>query len=122
MLVGIAMATGLLVGLSATEALAPKAAAVDYVSSRYTAPKKGQSGSHVVALQRRLRAAGVLKAEYVTGYFGTLTESGVKRFQRNVGLQQTGKVSRRTCDVLVAKTGKVVIKSPQKRTVKLPPP
>jgi hypothetical protein len=120
MLLGIAMATGLLVGLSATEAMVPKAEAVDYVSSKYTAPKKGQTGSHVVALQRRLRAAGVLKAEYITGYFGNLTESGVKRFQRKVGLKQTGKVGRQTWNVLVAKTGKIVIKSPPKKSVKLP--
>ncbi len=37
MLLGIAMATGLLVGLSATDAVAPKAEAANYVSRMYTA-------------------------------------------------------------------------------------
>ena len=70
MLLGIAMATGLLVGLSATSALAPEAAAVDYVSRKFTDPKKGQTGNHIVALQRRLRKAGVLEKADVTGYNG----------------------------------------------------
>jgi peptidoglycan hydrolase-like protein with peptidoglycan-binding domain len=124
MLLGITMATGLLVGLSATEAVAPKAEAANYVSRMYTAPKKGQTGNHIVALQRRLRAAGVLRTEHITGYFGTRTESAVKRFQRNVGLEQSGKVGRNTWNRLVAKTGKIAIKKPfrwpPKNSVNLP--
>jgi lipoprotein-anchoring transpeptidase ErfK/SrfK len=120
MLIGITMAAGLLVGLSATEAVAPEAEAATYVSKKYTAPKRGQTGGHVVALQRRLRKAGVLKAEYITGYFGPLTEKAVKQFQRRVRLKPTGKVSRRTWDVLVARTGTIVIKTPPKSSVKLP--
>jgi L,D-transpeptidase catalytic domain/Putative peptidoglycan binding domain len=119
MLLGITMATGLLVGLSATEAVAPKAAAVEYVSRKFTDPKKGQSGSHVVALQRRLHKAGVLDKSYITGYFGSITERAVKRFQGRVGLTPTGRVGRRTWDLLVAKTGTIAIKTP-KTTVKLP--
>ena len=112
MLLGIAMATGLLVGLGATEAVAPKAEAASYVSRVYTAPKKGQSGNHIVALQRRLRAAGVLKSEYVTGYFGDRTEAAVQRFQRRVGLRPTGRVGERTWRRLVAKTGTIRITKP----------
>jgi hypothetical protein len=122
MLLGVAMATGLLVGLSATEAVAPKAEAANYVSRMYTAPKYGQTGNHIVALQRRLRAAGVLETEYITGYFGDRTRSAVKKFQRSVGLEPVGKVGKRTWDLLVAKTGKILIKKPFKwpNSVNLP--
>jgi peptidoglycan hydrolase-like protein with peptidoglycan-binding domain len=112
MLLGMIMATGLLVGLGATEPLAPEAEAANYVSRVYTAPRKGQTGNHIVALQRRLRAAGVLRTEQITGHFGTTTESAVKRFQRNVGLEQTGKVGERTWNLLVEKTGKILITKP----------
>jgi lipoprotein-anchoring transpeptidase ErfK/SrfK len=124
MLLGMVIATGVLLGLSATEPLASPAEAANYVSRTYTAPRKGQTGPNIVALQRRLRAAHVLKTEYISGYFGTRTESAVKRFQRNVGLQQTGKVGRRTWDVLVARTGTIRIEKPfiwpAKNSVKLP--
>jgi hypothetical protein len=112
MLLGIAMATGLLVGLSATEAVAPKAEAANYVSRMYTAPRYGQTGNHIVALQRRLRSAGVLQTEGITGYFGDRTKRAVKKFQSKVGLEQTGKVGERTWNLLVAKTGKILIKKP----------
>jgi hypothetical protein len=124
MLLGIAMATGLLVGLSATEAVAPKAEAANYVSRAFTDPKKGQTGNHIVALQRRLRSAKVLDTKDITGYFGSRTESAVKKFQRNVGLDQTGKVGKKTWSLLVAKTGKILIKKPfrwpPKNSVNLP--
>ena len=93
MLLGMVMATGLLVGLSATEPLAVEAEAANYVSRLYTAPKKGQTGNHIVALQRRLRAAKVLETKYITGYFGDKTESAVKRFQRQVGLEPVNRMA-----------------------------
>jgi lipoprotein-anchoring transpeptidase ErfK/SrfK len=122
MLLGIAMATGLLVGLGAAEALAPKAEAASYVSRKYTAPKYGETGSHVVALQRRLKKAGVFPETKFTGQFGPRTQSAVKRFQRRVGLAPTGKVNKRTWGLLVAKTGTMVIKTPArpKNSVNLP--
>ena len=57
------MVTGVLLGLSATEPLTVEAEAANYVSRMYTAPKYGQTGNHIVALQRRLRAAKVLKTK-----------------------------------------------------------
>src|SRR5918997_3668051 len=114
MLLGMVMTTGLLVGLSATEPMAVEAEAANYVSRMYTAPKKGQTGNHIVALQRRLRAAGVMETKDITGYFGDRTVSAVKRFQRSVGLEPVGKVGKRTWDLLVAKTGKIEIKKPFK--------
>jgi lipoprotein-anchoring transpeptidase ErfK/SrfK len=114
MLLGTIMATGVLVGLSATEPLVTQAEAANYVSRAYTAPKKGQTGANIVALQRRLRAAHQLKTEYITGTFDGHTENAVKRFQRQVGLQPVGKVGERTWNLLVAKTGKILIKKPFK--------
>ncbi len=75
MLLGMVMATGVLVGLSATEPLIVEAEAANYVSRLYTAPKKGQTGNHIVALQRRLHAARVLETKHITGYFGDRTVS-----------------------------------------------
>ena len=123
MLLGMVMGTGVLVGLSATEPLVEEAVAANYVSRMYTAPKKGQTGNHIVALQRRLHAAKVLETKYITGHFGDRTESAVKRFQRQVGLEPVGKVGERTWDLLVAKTGKILIKKPfewPKNSVNLP--
>ena len=124
LLLGIALATGLLVGVSGTEALAPEAAAAQTIVPRkFSDPKKGQTGNHVVALQRRLRKAGALEQKYITGTFGSRTEQGVKRFQRSVKLEATGKVGRLTWEKLVAKTGRMVAKPfpwPKKKTVKLP--
>jgi hypothetical protein len=114
MLLGVVMATGLLVGVSATEPLIEEAAAANYVSRLYTAPKKGQTGHHIVALQRRLRAAKVLETKHITGTFDDRTESAVKRFQRQVGLEPVGKVGERTWNLLVARTGKILIKKPFK--------
>jgi hypothetical protein len=113
-LLGMIVATGVFVGLGATEPLAPQAEAANYVSRAYTAPKKGQIGPQIVALQRRLRAARVLKTEEITGQFDPHTVSAVKRFQRQAGLEQTGKVGRRTWDLLVARTGQILIKKPFK--------
>ncbi len=124
MLLGMGVATSVLLGLSATEPLAPTAEAANYVSSLYTAPKKGQTGANIVALQRRLRAAHVLTTSEITGQFDARTESAVKRFQRQVGLEATGKVGRRTWNLLVAQTGKIKITKPfrwpAKNSVDLP--
>lgn len=124
LLLGITLATGLLVGLGSTEALAPEAVAAESIVPRkFSDPKRGETGNHVVALQRRLRKAGALEQRYITGTFGIRTEQGVKRFQRSVKLEQTGKVGRLTWQKLVDKTGRMVAKPfrwPKKKTVRLP--
>lgn len=111
-LLGIAVATALVGAATATPSLAPPAeAATSYVSTKYTAPKRGQTNAGVKALQRRLIKAKTLSAGYATGYFGPLTENAVRKFQRRYGLPANGKVSRRTWSVLVAKTGRIKITS-----------
>lgn len=77
------------------------------VSSAYTAPKVGQSGNGVRALQQRLVKAGLLESRYTTGYFGSLTTNAVKAFQRRSGLPVTGRVDITTWNRLVKATGTV---------------
>jgi len=109
----VVAATALIGVASGTEPLAaPAQAATGYVSTTYTAPKKGQTNSGVEALQRRLVKAEALAPRYVTSYFGDLTEAAVKRFQRGNGLTANGLVSRKTWDRLVAKTGVIKINIP----------
>jgi lipoprotein-anchoring transpeptidase ErfK/SrfK len=110
-LLGIAITTALIGAASATEPLAAKAEAATYVSTTYTAPKRGQTNAGVKALQRRLIKAKVLGSRYATGYYGPLTANAVKKFQRKYRLRVTGKVDRRTWSVLVKKTGKIKIGS-----------
>ena len=110
LLLGVVMATALIGAVSGTEPVAPAAqAATSYVSTTYTAPKKGQTNGGVKALQQRLVKAKALDSGLVTSYFGTKTEAAVKKFQKAQGLGANGKVSRTTWKKLVAKTGKIKI-------------
>lgn len=120
LLTGLALMSALVLGLSATAPFTAEAEAASYVSTRYTAPKKGQTNAGVTALQRRLDKANVLAPQYVTGYFGSITEAAVKRFQRKYGLKASGKVSRTTWKLLVQKTGRIKI-SPSSGSRKLDP-
>lgn len=54
-----------------------------------SALKPGDTGSDVRELQRRLQAAGYYEGP-LTGYFGSLTEAGVIRFQQDKGLSASG--------------------------------
>jgi lipoprotein-anchoring transpeptidase ErfK/SrfK len=113
LLLGVVMATALIGAASGTEPVAPAAeAATTYVSTKYTAPKKGQTGSGVKALQQRLVKAKTLDKGLVTSYFGSMTEAAVKKFQKRNGLKANGKVSRATWGRLVDKTGKIKISKP----------
>lgn len=111
-LIGIAMTTALALGFTATApGAAPAAQAAPGVSATYTAPQKGETSAGVMALQRRLIKAGALGSSYATGYFGSLTESAVKRFQRANGRTATGRVTRSTWSLLVKKTGSIPVAS-----------
>jgi lipoprotein-anchoring transpeptidase ErfK/SrfK len=108
-LLGMAMMAALVTASTGAASVATPAAAATYVSSAYTAPKKGQTSSGVDALQRRLVKAKVLDRSYITGYFGPLTEKAVKRFQRSSGLVATGRVNKTTWTKLVAATGRIAM-------------
>jgi lipoprotein-anchoring transpeptidase ErfK/SrfK len=119
-IVGIIAATALAVGVSATPALVtPAAAATSYVATKYASPKVGERSKDVVALQQRLVKAKLLAKKYVTGFYGSLTKSAVKKFQKKVGYKQTGKVDKRTWKKLVQKTGKIAIKKAKKTSKKI---
>ena len=113
LLLGVAVTTAVIGAASGTEPLAASAQAADsYVSSTYTAPKKGQTNAGVKALQQRLVKARTLDGSLVTSYFGDKTEAAVKTFQRSNDLTANGRVSRTTWDTLVARTGKIKITTP----------
>ena len=52
-------------------------------------------GSNVILLQNWLRASGYLNIPKPTGYFGPLTTSALKHWQRDNNLTPTGKVRAR---------------------------
>jgi peptidoglycan hydrolase-like protein with peptidoglycan-binding domain len=60
---------------------------------------RDSSGAAVEALQRRLRDLGYFNAT-VTGYYGSVTQDAVTRFQQTNGLQPTGVADGQTLSVL----------------------
>lgn len=66
------------------------------VSAAASYPRYGQTSSAVRSLQNQLIAAGQLKAELNTGYFGTKTRSAVTAVQKKYGVSATGKVNAAT--------------------------
>lgn len=114
LVLALVTATALAAGLAA----APAQAKSSTVSTRYTAPKYGQTNSGVKALQYRLVKAKTLSSRYTTGYYGSLTKAAVKKFQKKNGLKATGKVSRTTWKKLVKKTGKITLKSTKAKSKK----
>ncbi|MFH1246736.1 MAG: peptidoglycan-binding domain-containing protein [Candidatus Liptonbacteria bacterium] len=73
--------------------------AYTYAFYSYLAP--GSSGSEVTALQTRLTSLGIYSGP-ITGYYWTLTESAVRRYQAMHGLPQTGIVDAATRSALNA--------------------
>ncbi|HLO49386.1 MAG TPA: peptidoglycan-binding protein, partial [Kamptonema sp.] len=54
------------------------------------------SGPEVSNIQRNLIKIGYLSSGNMTGYYGTLTQNGIRQFQRNYSLPQTGVADART--------------------------
>jgi hypothetical protein len=61
--------------------------------------KLGSTGTDVTALQNRLKAEGVYTSK-ISGYFGTMTQAAVKRYQSKYGIPAVGAVGPRTLQVL----------------------
>ena len=61
--------------------------------------KLGTSGADVTALQNKLKAEGVYTSP-ITGYFGTMTQAAVKRYQTKYGIPAVGAVGPRTLQIL----------------------
>ncbi|MBQ9120509.1 MAG: peptidoglycan-binding protein [Lachnospiraceae bacterium] len=69
--------------------------------------KQGMRGDDIKRIQQRLYEMGYLaKEEYVTGYFGDVTESAVKELQKNNGLDADGKVGSMTMEMLYSENAK----------------
>ncbi|SDT14048.1 Putative peptidoglycan binding domain-containing protein [Friedmanniella luteola] len=99
--------TALLLGLAVSLPTGPAGAApaapapaapapVSAVAAASAAPRYGQRSSAVRALQNRLIAAGLLKAELNTGFFGDSTRAAVRALQRKAGLSASGTVTAAT--------------------------
>ena len=59
--------------------------------------RKGMSGDDIKALQEYLKGIpGIYPEGLVTGYFGSLTEQAVKRFQRKHDIEDVGEVGPKT--------------------------
>ena len=78
----------------------PAASPTATVFAAATYPRLGQRGSAVSALQKKLVEAGLLRAQFRTGYFGSLTRTAVKQLQAKYHLKQTGRVDAKTTTAL----------------------
>jgi YVTN family beta-propeller protein len=66
--------------------------------------EKGNRGSQVTSLQKKLQAAGYFGGP-VTGYYGSLTQAAVMKFQKANGLKPDGIVDAQTLKVLQSSSG-----------------
>ncbi len=66
----------------------------------YASLKKGSSGSEVKIVQETLKELGYFTYSKATGYYGSITASAVKKFQRDHGLAPDGVVGKYTRSVL----------------------
>ncbi len=73
--------------------------------------RRGDRGSGVTQLQRSLQAVGAYGGP-ITGYFGNLTEDGVRRYQRRRGLPVNGVAGPATLTTLASDLNVVAIGYP----------
>jgi hypothetical protein len=62
--------------------------------------KKGSSGSEVKIIQTTLKKMGYYSYPRITGYYGSITEKAVRRFQKDNGISVSGKIGKVTRGVL----------------------
>ena len=75
--------------------------------AKYYLAKAGMRGDDIRRIQQRLYEMGYLaKEEYVTGYFGDMTEQAVKSIQKNNGVLVDGKVGHDTMELLYSEDTK----------------
>ncbi|ABX42255.1 peptidoglycan-binding protein [Lachnoclostridium phytofermentans] len=76
-------------------------------NAKHYAAKLGMDGADIKRIQQRLYEMGYLAtADMVTGHFGDVTESAVKKMQENNGLGVDGKVGKMTVDLLYSEEAK----------------
>lgn len=66
--------------------------------------KRGSRGSQVKMVQTTLKELGYFTYPNATGYYGSLTETAVKRFQKDNGIPADGVVGNRTLGILYGDT------------------
>lgn len=91
---------------SSTTAKTSKYASATKISDLGSVPaatQKGSSGDAVEKLQQALKIKKFFSGK-VDGQYGDVTAAAVKRFQKSVGLSQTGKADKNTLNVLFGKT------------------
>ena len=69
--------------------------------------KSGDEDSGVKELQQRLCDLGYLESKYVTGYYGAITVSAVKKFQKSNQISETGVVAELTLNALNSLSAKI---------------
>jgi hypothetical protein len=69
-------------------------------ASAATTLKKGSRGTEVKELQSTLKELGYFTYPKATGYYGSITEAAVKRFQKDNGIPVVGKLDQTTRDIL----------------------
>ncbi len=74
----------------------PTAAWIERYGSETLRYAPNSYNNYVVNLQRDLRSANYTSITNADGYFGTITETAVKNFQRNNGLKADGLVGDKT--------------------------
>ncbi len=66
--------------------------------------KGGCEGKKVTQLQQMLHDVGLLKADYITGSYGTHTADAIRGFQKSQGIEQTGVAGQQTQLALIKYT------------------
>ncbi len=102
---GVARSTLLLLGVLAASLFGAGSAAAA-APPPYPHQSLGNRGADVTAIQGFLRHRGATIA--LDGFFGAATEAAVKAFQRQAGLQVTGRVGETTWAALVVRVEPVV--------------
>jgi len=74
-------------------------------SAKYYTMYPGDKGDDIKVLQNRLKDLGYFNSS-ATGYFGSITETAARAFQKNNGLTVDGKVGKNTRAILYSKDAK----------------
>jgi peptidoglycan DL-endopeptidase LytE len=81
--------------------------------------KIGSRGNNVKVLQQNLKLLGYFQYPEITGYYGTITQDAVKRFQRSNGLSATGVADARTVQLIQNAVNKQSVKTLQTNVLKI---
>ena len=77
-----------------------------YNDLELTLSRVGSRGAEVTAIQKELKARGLFNAD-ITGYYGTITEAAVKKFQKQKGLAVDGIAGPKTLKALGITMGQI---------------